>query len=435
APIARSGGCWGPSCSRRSRWAPGRARRRVAARPRTAHHPGTAWWPASSTATPSRCGSTGPPSGCGSSGSTPPSPWPATDRSSATARRPRPAWPSCCRWAPRCAWSATWRPGTATDGSSPTCSGPRTTCTSTTRSCSRGTPRPAATSRTWPARGSATPPRRRRRRRSGACGRPAAARTRRSRAEPARPAGGRTPGERGRTGSVGAVTTDSSPTLAERLGYGPEDRLLIINCDDLGACHAANVGTYEALRDGIATSATLMVPCPWSREAAARYRGEDVGVHLTLNAEYDLYRWGPITRAPSLLDGDGGFPRTVTDVWEHADLDEVRRELRAQIERAILWGFDVSHLDSHMGTLQLRPEFFDVYLDLAVEFELPIRLSGAATERLIGFPFRRLAAEEGVVFPDHFVYVQGGVGSRRAIEQAVTELRPGVTEVNRKSVV
>ncbi|MGV3760390.1 MAG: polysaccharide deacetylase family protein [Actinomycetota bacterium] len=224
------------------------------------------------------------------------------------------------------------------------------------------------------------------------------------------------------------MTSASSPTLAERLGYGPEDRLLIINCDDLGSSHAANVGVYEALRDGLATSATLMVPCPWSREAAARYRGEDVGVHLTLNAEYDLYRWGPITRAPSLLDGDGGFPRTVEDVWDHADLDEVRRELRAQVERAILWGFDVSHLDSHMGTLQLRPEFFDVYLDLAVEFQLPIRLSGPSSERIIGLPFRRLAAEEGVVFPDHFVHVRG-VGSRRTIEQVVTELRPGVTEV------
>ena len=78
-------------------------------------------------------------------------------------------------------------------------------------------------------------------------------------------------------------------------------------------------------------------------------------MHLTLNAEHDRYRWGPITHAPSLLDGDGGFPRTVTDVWDHADLDEVRRELRAQVERAILRGFDVSHLDSHMGTLQLRP--------------------------------------------------------------------------------
>jgi len=216
-------------------------------------------------------------------------------------------------------------------------------------------------------------------------------------------------------------------TLAERLGYRSDDRLLIVNCDDLGSTHAANLGIYEALRDGIATSATLMVPCPWARDAAARYRGEDIGVHLTLNAEYDLYRWGPITQAPSLLDGDGGFPRTLSDVWDHADLDEVRRELRAQVERAILWGFDVSHLDSHMGSVQLRAEFFDVYLDLAVEFRLPIRLSDASTERLIGFPFRQLAADEGVVFPDHFIYI-GGVGSRRALERAVMDLEPGVTE-------
>lgn len=225
------------------------------------------------------------------------------------------------------------------------------------------------------------------------------------------------------TGSVCSVTT-----LAERLGYPPDTRLLIVNCDDLGSSHAANVGVYESLRDGIATSASLMVPCPWAREAAARYRGEDVGVHLTLNAEWDLYRWGPITHAPSLLDGDGGFPRTVQEVWEHADLDEVRRELRTQIERAILWGFDVSHLDSHMGTLQLRPEFFDIYLELAAEFELPMRLSGSSSERVAGFPFRRLAAEAGVLYPDNFIYVRG-VGARRALERAVFDLRPGVTEI------
>lgn len=217
-------------------------------------------------------------------------------------------------------------------------------------------------------------------------------------------------------------------TLAERLGHPADTRLVILNADDLGLCHAANTGTYDALREGLCTSATLMVPCPWAREAAAEYRGEDVGVHLTLNSEFDLYRWGPLTHAPSLLDGDGGFPRTVTDLWDHADLDEVRRECRAQIERAILWGFDVSHLDSHMGALQLRPEFFDVYLDLAVEFALPLRLSGASTERVIGFPFRRLAADEGVVAPDHFVHV-GGVGSRRVVEAALSDLRPGVTEL------
>ncbi len=217
-------------------------------------------------------------------------------------------------------------------------------------------------------------------------------------------------------------------SLAERLGYGPEDRLLIVNCDDLGSSHAANVGVYEALREGSATSATLMVPCPWAREAAARHRGEDVGVHLTLNAEWDRYRWGPITHAPSLVDGDGGFPRTVEEVWEHADLEEVRRELRTQVERAILWGFDVTHLDSHMGTLQLRPEFFDVYLELAVEFQVPLRLAGSSAERITGFPFRRLAAEEGVVFPDHFLHV-AGQGTRRVLERALADLRPGVTEV------
>jgi len=217
-------------------------------------------------------------------------------------------------------------------------------------------------------------------------------------------------------------------TLAERLGHGADTRVLIVNCDDLGMCHSANEGVYESLRDGLGTSASLMVPCPWAREAAARYRGEDVGVHLTLTAEFELYRWGPCTRSPSLFGGDGGFPPTVADSWEHADLDEVRRELRAQLERAILWGFDVTHLDSHMGTLQLRPEFFDVYLDLAVDFGLPIRLSGASTQERVGFPFRDLSAEQGVLSPDHLVVVNG-VGSRRAVERAVMDLRPGVTEV------
>ena len=215
--------------------------------------------------------------------------------------------------------------------------------------------------------------------------------------------------------------------LAERLGHAPDAKLLIVNCDDLGSTRSANVAVYEALRDGIATSASLMVPCPWARDAAAMYRGEDVGVHLTLNAEWETYRWGPITHSPSLLDGDGGFPRTVQDVWDHADSDEVRKECRAQIERAIYWGFDVSHLDSHMGTLQLRAEFFDVYLELALEFGLPLRMVGANVERYMGFPARAVAADEGAVFTDHFRYV-GGVGSRETFERDFATLRPGVTE-------
>ena len=216
--------------------------------------------------------------------------------------------------------------------------------------------------------------------------------------------------------------------LAQRLGYPADAKLVIINADDLGSCHSANVGVYECLATGTVTSATLMVPCPWAREASSRYRGEDVGVHLTVNAEYELYRWGPITHAPSLLGGDGGFPRTVEDVWDHADLDEVRRECRAQIERAILWGFDVSHLDAHMGTLQLRPEFFDVYLELAVDFGLPLRMVSPSVERYLGFPARTVAADAGAVFTDYLRTVPGGVGTRPVFEKDLKSLRPGVTE-------
>ncbi|MCU1379467.1 MAG: hypothetical protein JWN29_2450 [Acidimicrobiales bacterium] len=219
-----------------------------------------------------------------------------------------------------------------------------------------------------------------------------------------------------------------STSLAERLGYPGDARLVIVNCDDLGTCHAANAAIFEALRDGLATSATLMMPSPWAREAASRYRGEDVGVHLTLNSEWDLYRWGPITHAPSLFDGDGGFPRTVQEVWDHADLDEARRELRTQVERAILWGIDVSHLDSHMAVLHQRPELFDIYLELAVDFGLPVRLPGADTERAIGFPFRRLAAEEGVLFPDQLVAL-GNNNTATLLERALHNLEPGVTEI------
>src|SRR6187551_3798116 len=152
-------------------------------------------------------------------------------------------------------------------------------------------------------------------------------------------------------------------TLAERLGHAADARLVIISCDDLGSCHAANLGVYEALREGAATCASIMVPAPWARQAAAMYEGEDIGVHLTLNAEHPMYRWGPITHAPSLVSGDGAFPRTIDDLWEHADYEEVLRECRAQIERALAWGIDVTHLAPHLTAITLRPEFFDVYIE------------------------------------------------------------------------
>jgi hypothetical protein len=223
--------------------------------------------------------------------------------------------------------------------------------------------------------------------------------------------------------------------LAERLGYSAEQVLLIISCDDLGSCHAANVGVFQALHDGVATCASLMVPAPWAGDAARRAGAtDDIGVHLTLNCEYETYRFGPITHAPSLASGEGGFPRTLGDLWEHADPAEVLRECRAQIERALAWGVDVTHLAPHLSAITLRPEFFDVYLELACEFRLPIRLPSTISAEQAGFPFRSLAAEEGVLFPDHFDH-DWRAGSRERVYNAIRTLRPGVTEIHVQPVI
>ena len=221
----------------------------------------------------------------------------------------------------------------------------------------------------------------------------------------------------------------NSRSLASRLGHTDDARLVIISCDDLGSCHGATEGVYQAVRDGVATCASIMVPAPWARYAADQYKGEDIGVHLTLNAEHPLYRWGPLTHAPSLLSGEGGFPRSVDDLWEHADSTEVLRECRAQIERALAWGIDVSHLAPHLTSITLRPEFFDVYLELAVEFKLPIRLPSTISADAAGFPFRQLAADEGIVFPDHFDH-DWRTGSRERVLAALSSLQPGVTEIH-----
>ncbi|MEA3184608.1 MAG: hypothetical protein QOC57_2184 [Ilumatobacteraceae bacterium] len=219
-------------------------------------------------------------------------------------------------------------------------------------------------------------------------------------------------------------------SLAARLGYADDAKLVIISCDDLGASHGANVGVYGALREGIATCASIMVPAPWARDAALRYLPtDDIGVHLTLNCEYEAYRFGPITHAPSLLSGEAGFPRHIADLWEHADTEEVLRECRAQIERAIAWGIDVTHLTPHLTAITLRPEFFDVYLELAVEFRVPIRLPSTITAEQAGFPFRSLAADEGVVFPDHFNH-DWRAGSRDRVYDEIRTLQPGVTEIH-----
>lgn len=228
----------------------------------------------------------------------------------------------------------------------------------------------------------------------------------------------------------------------ERLGLSQDTRAVIISCTNLGEHHAATsaVAGLQTAHPGV--SAGLKVPCPWSRYAASLYRGADVGVRLTLNAEHDIYRWGPITHSPSLLDGNGGFPGTLEDLWDHADLDEVRRECRAQIERAIFWGFDVSHLSSHFDALLLRPEFFDIALDLAVEFALPLELPDEAVLMRAGFRLRELASEEGIVSAERVIELDQELrlppaapndelpdahAAGEALHAFLSDLAPGVT--------
>lgn len=171
--------------------------------------------------------------------------------------------------------------------------------------------------------------------------------------------------------------TDASPrpSLAERLGFEAGDRVAVVHCDDIGMCHAANAGAFEALERGPATCGSIMVPCPWFEAAAERARANpslDLGVHLTLNAEWPLYRWGPVAgrqAVPSLCAPDGGLWRTVEEVASHARPEEVAVELRAQIRKALDAGIDVTHIDAHMGTAFLPP-FLPIYADLAEEFQL-----------------------------------------------------------------
>ncbi len=165
-------------------------------------------------------------------------------------------------------------------------------------------------------------------------------------------------------------------TLAEQLGFEADDRVAIVHADDIGMCHAANVGAFDAMENGSVTCGSLMVPCPWFREAADHARAHpllDLGIHLTLNSEWHHYRWGPVAgrdRVPSLLDDQGYLPRTALEVVQRAKPEEVELELRAQIEHALAAGVDVTHLDAHMGTA-FFPPFVDSYARLAREYRVP----------------------------------------------------------------
>lgn len=233
---------------------------------------------------------------------------------------------------------------------------------------------------------------------------------------------------------AGGFVVGQRPTVAEQLGFGPDARLVIVNCDDLGSSAAANAAIYRALRSNAATSASLMVPCPAASAAVADYRGEDVGVHLTLNSEWDDVRWRPLTHAPALCEADGTLHRSPGSTVG-ASPEVVLTECRAQIHRALEWGVDVSHLDTHMHSLLSAEALSEVYVRLADEFALPLRLRGRpGAHRRFGITVsrrpgaaRELAARLGVLAPDHLAFCP--IPARPRIEQVLGGLRAGVTEI------
>ncbi|SDC50462.1 polysaccharide deacetylase family protein [Niabella drilacis] len=202
-----------------------------------------------------------------------------------------------------------------------------------------------------------------------------------------------------------------SQTLAEQLGYKKTDRILIINNDDAGMCHAANLGTIQAMTKGIIRSATIMPPCPWFNEIAdfARTHPEyGFGVHLTLTSEWKHYRWAsiaPRSEVPGLYDKEGYLWKDASEVYAASNIREALIEGRAQIKKALDSGIPVTHIDSHMGTFQYDSSYMKMYLQLAKEFDLPLRMAAQTTLDAMGFSeFRKRCRDSGLVTPDYFVY-------------------------------
>ena len=168
-----------------------------------------------------------------------------------------------------------------------------------------------------------------------------------------------------------------SKTIAERLGYPADSKLLIIHADDLAVAHSEDIASFDALDKRAVTSASIMIPCPWLTEVADYAKAHpdaDLGLHLTLTSEWKPYRWGPVTpkdRVPSLLDPSGYLWIDTPQAKTNEKADEVEREIRAQVERAFAVGIHPTHLDSHMGALFSRPDLFAVYVKVAREYKLP----------------------------------------------------------------
>lgn len=178
----------------------------------------------------------------------------------------------------------------------------------------------------------------------------------------------------------GAHSQDS--TYAEKLGYPKGAKVLILHVDDVGMSRDSNEGAIEATGKGVATSMSVMMPCPWVPgfiHYLREHPDTDAGLHLTLTSEWKEYRWAPLAgrpAVPGLVDTEGAMWHSVEDVVSHASPDEVELEIREQLQRARAMGFNPTHLDSHMGTLFATPKFLERYVKVGIENKIPVMFPG-----------------------------------------------------------
>lgn len=171
-------------------------------------------------------------------------------------------------------------------------------------------------------------------------------------------------------------------SYAEKLGFPKGSKVLILHVDDVGMSWESNQGAIEATTKGVATSLSMMMPCPWIPgffHYLKNHPDTDAGLHVTLNSEWNDYRWAPVSgklSSPSLVDTEGALWPTVESLVKNAKADEVEAEIRAQIDRARAMGFEPTHMDSHMGAIFARPEFLLRYIKIGIEFKIPVMLPG-----------------------------------------------------------
>lgn len=181
--------------------------------------------------------------------------------------------------------------------------------------------------------------------------------------------------------------TAQTKTIAERLGYPADAKLVILHADDLAVAHSEDAASFAALDQHAVSSASIMVPCPWLTEVANYAKSHpdaDLGLHLTLTSEWKTFRWGsvaPSDKVPSLLDPLGTMYPTTEAAAANIKAAEAEVEIRAQVERSLAMGIHPTHLDSHMGTLFATPELFAAYVKVAHEYHLPFLAVKISDER------------------------------------------------------